>query len=70
MNVRIMGTPIVFVCRRLREARLALLMRFLRERESQQDKITVQQLDEHFSQRQREKEARIQKIHNNYLLCK
>lgn len=60
----------VFVCCRLQEARLALLMRFLQERELQQDKITVQQLDEHYSQRQREKEARIQKIRNNYVLCK
>ncbi|XP_060786404.1 cilia- and flagella-associated protein 91-like isoform X2 [Neoarius graeffei] len=51
---------------KLQEARLALLRRFLQERESQQEKITVQQLDKHFSQQQREKEERLQKIRNNY----
>ncbi|MCJ8732841.1 hypothetical protein PDJAM_G00215890 [Pangasius djambal] len=53
---------------KLQEARLALLMKFLQERESQKDKVTVQQLDERFSQRQREKEERLRKIRNNYVL--
>ncbi|KAK3568613.1 hypothetical protein QTP86_010636 [Hemibagrus guttatus] len=51
---------------KLQETRLALLMRFLRERDSQQDKVTVQRLDEHFSKLQREKEKQVQKIRNNY----
>ncbi|XP_017325120.1 cilia- and flagella-associated protein 91 [Ictalurus punctatus] len=53
---------------KLQEARLALLMRVLQERKSQQDKVTVQKLDKYFSQRQREKEERIQKIRKNYAL--
>ncbi|KAG7330867.1 hypothetical protein KOW79_004836 [Hemibagrus wyckioides] len=51
---------------KLQETRLALLMRFLRERESQQEKVTEQRLDEHFSKLQREKEKHVQKICNDY----
>ncbi|XP_060786401.1 cilia- and flagella-associated protein 91-like [Neoarius graeffei] len=52
--------------KKLQEARLALLMRFVQERDSQKEKITVQQLDKHFSQKQRDKEERLQKLRNNY----
>ncbi|GAA6082796.1 cilia- and flagella-associated protein 91-like, partial [Tachysurus ichikawai] len=53
---------------KLQETRLALLKRFLQERESQQNKVTVHRLDEHFSKLQREKEKQFQKIRNNYAL--
>ncbi|XP_060733143.1 cilia- and flagella-associated protein 91-like [Tachysurus vachellii] len=53
---------------KLQQTRLALLVRFLQERESKQNKATVHRLDEHFSKLQREKEKRLQKIRNNYAL--
>ncbi|XP_027018389.2 cilia- and flagella-associated protein 91-like isoform X2 [Tachysurus fulvidraco] len=54
---------------KLQETRLALLKRFLQERESQQDKVTVHRLNEHFSKLQREKENRLHKIRKNYALA-
>ncbi|XP_060733369.1 cilia- and flagella-associated protein 91 [Tachysurus vachellii] len=53
---------------KLQQTRLALLVRFLQERESKQNKATVHRLDEHFSKLQREKEKKFQKIRNNYAL--
>ncbi|KAI5106848.1 cilia- and flagella-associated protein 91 isoform X1, partial [Silurus meridionalis] len=51
---------------KLQETRLALLLRCIRDRSSKQDKVKAQQLDERFSQHQREKRERLQKIRNNY----
>ncbi|KAI4885172.1 hypothetical protein NFI96_022650 [Prochilodus magdalenae] len=53
---------------RLQEARLALLMQLLRQREVQQEEATVERLDRRFSKQQRQKEARLQKIRSDYVL--
>ncbi|XP_072541115.1 cilia- and flagella-associated protein 91 isoform X2 [Salminus brasiliensis] len=53
---------------RLQEARLALLMQLLRQREAQQEEATVERLDQRFSQQQRQKERRLQKIRSDYVL--
>ena len=54
---------------RLQEARLALLMELLRQREESQGETKVQRLDLKYSQLQADKQARLQKIHNHYILC-
>lgn len=54
---------------RLQEARLALLMELLQQREESQEETKVQRLDLKYSQLQADKQARLQKIHNNYVLC-
>ncbi|KAG7330870.1 hypothetical protein KOW79_004839 [Hemibagrus wyckioides] len=51
---------------KLQETRLTLLVRFLWERESQQEKVTEQRLDEHFYKLQKEKEEQVQKICSDY----
>ncbi|XP_062862513.1 cilia- and flagella-associated protein 91 isoform X2 [Trichomycterus rosablanca] len=54
---------------KLQEARLTLLTQLLQQRDAQQDEATVNRLDERFSQLQKQKEERLQKIRNNYVLC-
>ncbi|XP_046902229.1 cilia- and flagella-associated protein 91 isoform X1 [Hypomesus transpacificus] len=53
---------------KLQEARLALLMELLQQREESQEETKVQRLDLKYSQLQADKQARLQKIHNNYVL--
>ncbi|XP_017568957.1 cilia- and flagella-associated protein 91 [Pygocentrus nattereri] len=53
---------------RLQEARLALLMQLLRQREAVQEEDTAERLDQRFSQLQRQKEARLQNIRSDYVL--
>ncbi|KAL4656997.1 protein MAATS1 [Arapaima gigas] len=51
---------------KLQELRLALLLRLLQQRGQRQQEATQKRLDLFFSQRQRDTEARIKKIHNDY----
>ncbi|KAG5282980.1 hypothetical protein AALO_G00036930 [Alosa alosa] len=53
---------------KLQEARLALLMRLLRQREETQQQVTTQRLDQCFSQQQLTKEAHLRRIRNNYAI--
>lgn len=55
---------------RLQEARLALLMGLLRQREEVQQEATVDRLDLKYSQHQRDKESKLSKIRNDYIICK
>ncbi len=54
---------------RLQEARLTLLVQLLRQREEKQEEVKMDRLDVSFSQHQLEKEARIKKIRNDYIVC-
>ncbi|XP_041937816.1 cilia- and flagella-associated protein 91 [Alosa sapidissima] len=53
---------------KLQEARLALLMRLLRQREETQQQVTTRRLDQCFSQQQLTKEAHLRRIRNNYAI--
>uniref|UniRef100_A0A673XPH2 Cilia- and flagella-associated protein 91 n=1 Tax=Salmo trutta TaxID=8032 RepID=A0A673XPH2_SALTR len=53
---------------KLQEARLALLMGLLRQREEVQQGATVDRLDLKYSQHQRDKESKLSKIRNDYII--
>lgn len=53
---------------KLQEARLALLMGLLRQREEVQQEATVDRLDLKYSQHQRDKESKLSKIRNDYII--
>ncbi|XP_051564471.1 cilia- and flagella-associated protein 91 [Myxocyprinus asiaticus] len=53
---------------KLQEARLTLLMQLLRQREEKQDQVKVERLEVSFTQKQKEKEARLKKIRNDYVV--
>ncbi|KAF4109358.1 cilia- and flagella-associated protein 91 [Onychostoma macrolepis] len=53
---------------KLQEARLTLLVQLLRQREEKQEEVKMDRLDVSFSQHQLEKEARIKKIRNDYII--
>ncbi|XP_056611097.1 cilia- and flagella-associated protein 91 [Triplophysa dalaica] len=53
---------------KLQEVRLTLLKKLLRQREEKQDIVMIDRLDISFSQLQKEKEARLKKIHDNYIV--
>ncbi|KAL0183835.1 hypothetical protein M9458_019531, partial [Cirrhinus mrigala] len=53
----------------LQEARLTLLVQLLRQREEKQEEVKMDRLDVSFSQHQQEKEARLKKIRNDYVIC-
>ncbi|XP_055727704.1 cilia- and flagella-associated protein 91 [Salvelinus fontinalis] len=53
---------------KLQEARLALLMGLLRQREEVQQEATVDRLDLKYSQHQRDKESKLSKIRNDYIV--
>ncbi|KAA0715980.1 Cilia- and flagella-associated protein 91 [Triplophysa tibetana] len=53
---------------KLQEVRLTLLKKLLRQREEKQDIVMIDRLDISFSQLQKEKEARLKKIHDDYVV--
>ncbi|KAL2081045.1 hypothetical protein ACEWY4_022898 [Coilia grayii] len=53
---------------KLQEARLALLVELLRQREEQQQEATARRLDKRFSQQQLSKEATLNRIRRNYVI--
>ncbi|KAK9969690.1 hypothetical protein ABG768_027842 [Culter alburnus] len=53
---------------KLQEARLTLLVQLLRQREEKQEEVKMERLEASFSQHQQEKEARLKKIHKDYII--
>uniref|UniRef100_A0A8C7Q5S2 Cilia- and flagella-associated protein 91 n=1 Tax=Oncorhynchus mykiss TaxID=8022 RepID=A0A8C7Q5S2_ONCMY len=53
---------------KLQEARLALLMGLLRQREEVQQEATVDRLDLKYSQHQRDEKSKLSKIRNDYII--
>ncbi|KAI7808945.1 putative protein MAATS1, partial [Triplophysa rosa] len=53
---------------KLQEVRLTLLKQLLRQREEKHDGVIIDRLDISFSQLQKEKEARLKKIHDDYVV--
>ncbi|XP_055072320.2 cilia- and flagella-associated protein 91 isoform X1 [Misgurnus anguillicaudatus] len=53
---------------KMQEARLTLLKELLRQRQEKQENVIVERLDQSFSQHQKEKEAQLKKIHNDYVV--
>uniref|UniRef100_A0A8C7FLI2 Cilia- and flagella-associated protein 91 n=1 Tax=Oncorhynchus kisutch TaxID=8019 RepID=A0A8C7FLI2_ONCKI len=53
---------------KLQEARLALLMGILRQREEVQQEATVDRLDLKYSQHQRDEKSKLSKIRNDYII--
>ncbi|KAK2905285.1 hypothetical protein QQF64_033558 [Cirrhinus molitorella] len=53
---------------KLQEARLTLLVQLLRQREEKHEEVKMDRLDVSFSQHQQEKEARLKKIRNDYVI--
>uniref|UniRef100_UPI003AABEBDA cilia- and flagella-associated protein 91 isoform X2 n=1 Tax=Centroberyx gerrardi TaxID=166262 RepID=UPI003AABEBDA len=53
---------------KLQEARLAVLRDLLRQRDEAQKQTTKERLDQNYSKHQRDKEAKLHKIHNDYII--
>ncbi|KAM4609417.1 cilia- and flagella-associated protein 91 [Polymixia lowei] len=53
---------------KLQEARLAVLRDLLRQREEAQKEAALERLDQKYSQHQRDKEKKLRKIHNDYII--
>ncbi|KAJ8283072.1 hypothetical protein COCON_G00055910 [Conger conger] len=53
---------------KLQEKRLALLTQVITQREERQQQLLIKHLDSHFARRQHQKEAKIKKIRQDYIL--
>jgi len=61
---------VISVVARLQEARLAVLMDLLRQRDEAQKHLTIERLNQIYSKNQKDKETKLRKINNDYVRCK